>query len=130
MTPDGPSIEDWYARSLKKMEHYALIIAALGVAVLLVNAGWRTALGFACGAAMSHFNFWLWKRVVANVGEPGGGNLSMGLVGLRYLLIGGAVFAIIKVLDVSALAVLVGLLVTVAAALTEIIRQWIRGEFS
>ena len=79
---------------------------------------------------MSHFNFWLWKRVVNNVGEPGGGSSSTALISLRYLLIGGAVFAIIKVLDISALAVLFGLLVTVAAAITEILRQWVRGEFS
>src|SRR5258708_3215778 len=122
--------QEWYARSLKKMEHFALIIAVVGIALMLVNAGWRNAVGFACGAAMSHFNFWLWKRVVANVGEPGGGDPNVALVGLRYLLIGGAVFAIIKFLDVSALAVLVGLLVTVAAALAEIVRQWIRGDLS
>ena len=121
---------DWYARSLKKMEHFAFFIAIAGAALMLVNAGWRTAVGFLCGAAMSHFNFWLWKRVVASVGEPGGGDSNTALVGLRYLLIGGAVFAIIRVLDVSALAVLVGLLVTVVAAIAEILRQWIRGELS
>ena len=52
------------------------------------------------------------------------------ILGLRYLLIGGAVFVIIKVLEVSVLAIVAGLLVTVAALLVELVRQLFRPEDS
>jgi hypothetical protein len=123
MTAEG------YSRSLARMERFALVIAALGTLAFLINTGWRTAVGFACGAVISHFNFGLWKRITLAVGEqgpeaPGDGKAAM--LGIRYLLIGGAVFVIIKVLDVSPLAVLGGLLVTVAALLVELMRQLVR----
>ena len=121
---------DWYTRSLKNMNQFALVIGVAGTAFVLVNAGWRPAFGFALGAAISDINFRLWKRVVNSVGEPSGAQGSAGLLGMRYVLIGAAVFAIMRVLDVSALAVLGGLLVTVAAALVEITRQLILGKFS
>ena len=47
----------------------------------------------------------------------------MALLAMRYLLIGAATFVIMKVLDVSALPVIGGLLVTAAAVLVEIVRQ-------
>jgi len=119
---------DWYNRSLARMERFALVIAAAGTLGFLITAGWRNALGFACGAVISHFNFGLWKRIAAAVGEQGPqapSDAKAVTLGIRYLLIGGAVFVIIKVLDVSPLAVLGGLLVTVAAVLTELICQLI-----
>jgi ATP synthase I chain len=120
---------DWYARSLKRMEHAALIIAAAGLIGVLIYAGWRSALGFLCGAIIAHFNFALWKRITGAIGEQGAearGDSKAVMLGMRYLLIGGAVFVIIKVLDVSVLAVVAGLLVSVAAVLVELVRQLVR----
>jgi hypothetical protein len=117
---------DWYARSLERMERAAIVIAACGFVAALILAGWKNALGFASGAVISHFNFGLWKRITAAIGEDGPkapGSANAVLLGLRYLLIGGAVFVIIKFLDVSVLAVMGGLLVTVAALLVELVRQ-------
>ena len=117
---------DLYTQSIKRMDRAALAIAGIGFLILLLNAGWRSALGFLCGAVISHFNFGLWKRIAAAVGEQGPeapGNASAVMLGMRSLLIGGAVFAIIKVLDVSVLAVVGGLLVTVASLLVELVRQ-------
>jgi hypothetical protein len=111
------------------MERAALVIAAFGLVAALVLGGWKMALGFACGAVISHFNFRLWKRITAAIGEQGAaapGNANAVALGLRYLLIGGAVFVIIRVLDVSVLAVMGGLLVTVAALLVELVRQIFR----
>ena len=120
MTADG------YARSLQRIQRAAAVIAVAGLITVLVNAGWRPALGFLCGAVISHFNFGLWKRIAGSVGEQGSkapADSKAVLLGLRYLLIGGAVFGIIKLLDVSVLAVAGGLIVTVAALLVEMIRQ-------
>jgi hypothetical protein len=121
MTPD------WYARSLKRMERAALIIAAAGLVATLIYAGWRSALGFLIGAIIAHFNFGLWKRITAAVGgEEGSGDGKAVILGIRYLLIAGAVFVIIKLLDVGVLAVMAGLLVSVAAVLVELVRQLVR----
>lgn len=117
---------DWYLRSLARMEKAALAIAAVGVVAVLITAGWRSALGFAGGAVISHFNFSLWKRIAAAVGEDGVNAPSDSkavVLGLRYLLTGGAIFVIIKILNVSVLVVLGGLLVSVAAMLVELVCQ-------
>jgi hypothetical protein len=126
-------IGDWYGRSLARIDRAALVIAGIGLIVVLINAGWRSALGFLCGAVISHFNFRLWKRIAGAVGEQGGKaprDAKAVILGLRYLLIGGAVFVIIKVLEVSVLAIVAGLLVTVAALLVELVRQLFRPEDS
>ncbi len=117
---------DWYLRSLVRMEKAAFALAAAGIIAVLIGAGWRNALGFAGGAVISHFNFSLWKRIAAAVGEDGANAPSDSkavVLGLRYLLIGGAMFVIIKVLNVSVLMVLGGLLVSVAAMLVELVCQ-------
>ena len=120
---------DWYSRSLARMERAALVIAAAGLVATLIYAGWRSALGFLCGAVIAHFNFGLWKRITAAAGEQSAdarADSKAVALGMRYLLIGGAVFVIIKVLEVSVLAVMGGLLVTVAAVLVELILQLVR----
>ena len=120
---------DSYAQSIARMERAALVIAAAGLAGVLVYAGWRAALGFGCGAVIAHFNFGLWKRIAGAVGEQGPktpGDSKAVLLGMRYLLIGGAVFVIIKILEVSAMAVVAGLLVSVAAVLVELVLQLMR----
>lgn len=53
------------------------------------------------------------------------GSSSAALYGLRYLLLGGVVFVIIKYFEVSFLAVLAGLLVSVAAIILEILYELI-----
>ncbi len=96
---------------------------------MLLNKGWRNALGFLCGATIAHFNFSLWKRITASIGDYGPeapSDSKATVLGLRYLLIAGAVFVIIKVLGVSVLAVMAGLLVSVAAVLVELVRQLVR----
>jgi hypothetical protein len=112
------------------MERTAIVISICGVAVALIFYGWRNALGFAGGTVIAYFNFGLWKQISGALGAPGAsvpGGASAALLGLRYLLIGGAVFAMIKVLDVSAMPVVGGLLVSAAAVLIEIVRQLFGG---
>ncbi len=87
--------------------------------------GWRGAVGFALGAALAVANYRLWKRVAAAIGGPGRKpkTASAIFMGARYLMLGAVLFVIIKFFEVSALALLVGLLVPAAAVLVEIIYE-------
>jgi ATP synthase I chain len=119
---------DFHERSLHRMDRIALALGAAGVIGVFVNAGWRSAIGFASGSAISSVNFRLWKRLANSIGETGAETPSEGkavLLGLRYLVMAGAVFGIIRLLEVSPWTVLAGLFVSVAAVLTELVCQLI-----
>jgi hypothetical protein len=82
-------------------------------------------LGFAIGSAIAVFNYHLWKRVAHGIGRPGAKprTASAIFLGTRYLVLGIVLFAIIKYLGVSPLALLAGLLVPAAAVLVEIVYE-------
>lgn len=96
--------------------------AAIGA---LVFYGWRFSLGFFVGAAISWFNFHLLHKLVSALG-PGGFRPSsftgFMLIG-RYLLLGAAGFAIVKLLEVNSLALLAGLFTPVVAVVVSIIYE-------
>jgi hypothetical protein len=117
----------FYDRALRRIDRIALAIAFAVVAAVFAALGWRDALGCAAGAGLSFLNLRLWKRVAYSVGSEKGtaGRGSPVLLGLRYLLLGGVVFGIIKYTEVSVLAVLAGLLVSVAAVVVEILYELI-----
>jgi hypothetical protein len=82
-------------------------------------------LGFAIGSAIAVFNYRLWKRVARSIGKPGAKprTASAVFLGARYLLLGIVLFAMIKYLGVSPLALLAGLLVPAAAVFVEIVYE-------
>lgn len=90
--------------------------------------GWRGAAGFALGSALAVANYHLWKRVAEAIGGSGARpkTASAIFMGARYLILGAVLFAIIKFFEVSALALLAGLLVPAAAVLVEIIYELFR----
>ncbi|HZT39036.1 MAG TPA: hypothetical protein VFA28_14160 [Bryobacteraceae bacterium] len=87
--------------------------------------GWRGAAAFALGAALAVGNYHLWKRATAAIGVAGRRprTASAIFLGVRYLILGAILFAIIKFFEVSAVALLAGLLVPAAAVLVEIIYE-------
>ncbi len=117
--------EAFYTRALHRIDRSALVLAALFVAGVAVRRGWRDAAGCAIGAVLSFINLKLWKRLVNSTGSPGRSPASAVLLGLRYLLLGGVIFVIIKYFEVSLLAVLAGLFVTAAAVIVEIVYELI-----
>jgi hypothetical protein len=117
----------FYDRALRRIDRATYVLAPVLVAGVLAVRGWRDALGCAAGALLSFVNLRLWKRAAAaitNAGKPAQGG-SAAFFGLRYLLLGGAVFVIIKYFGVSVLAVLAGLFISVAAIVLEILYQLI-----
>jgi hypothetical protein len=83
--------------------------------------GWGAGGGFALGAAISWLNFrWLHQIVEALGGKAVRKGLAA-IAGGRYLLLGGAAYAILRFSKISRPAALSGLFVTAAAVIVEII---------
>jgi hypothetical protein len=95
-----------------------------GTVAALVVWGFRQAAGFLMGAALSVLNFQGLSMLVNLLGgsaKPG--PLATVLIGLRYLLIGCAIYVIVKILGVTPAAVVWGLLAAFAAVILEILYE-------
>jgi hypothetical protein len=118
----------FYDRALRRMDHIALFLGTGAVLVFLAREGWRGGLGCGLTAVASIYNLRRLKRVAANLSGGSGNRSGSGaavMLGLRYLVLGGMCFVIIRFLGVSLPAVFAGLLISVAAVLVEIIYELI-----
>lgn len=115
----------FYARALQRMTRIAAVLAVAATIAVVVRFGWRDGLGFGFGAILSILNLHWWKRVAAGMGDAEHPRrpASAAFLGMRYLLLGGICFVIIKFFGVSYLALLAGLLISVAAVLAEIVYE-------
>lgn len=121
--------DGFYDRALRRIDRLTMLLVPVAIVGVLVALGWRNALGAAIGGVLSFLNLQLWKRVARGISGAADGP-SAGMLGMRYLLLGGLVFVIIKYFEVSLLAVLAGLLVSVAAVVLEIIYELIFASHS
>ncbi|MDQ2843691.1 MAG: ATP synthase subunit I [Acidobacteriota bacterium] len=82
-------------------------------------AGVRSAMAFAVGALCSFGNLWVFDRISKQLapGENSRKPLQAGAYFIRYILLLGIGYAIVKALRVSPLAVILGLLASTAAVL-------------
>jgi hypothetical protein len=117
----------FYSRALGRMTRIAVVLACILTLAAALLYGSSHALGFAFGAALSIVNFHWWKGVAAGIGdtETPRRPASAAFLGMRYVLLGGICFVIIKYFGVSYLALLAGLLISVAAVLVEIVYELI-----
>ena len=116
--------------AIRRMDRIGWVLAAAGTAVTFAGRGVSSGCGFLCGALISLLNFRWWKTVVGRLGDPGRGpglRGSAAILGLRYLLIGGAIYVIVKYLEVNLTAILAGLFVSVAAVVIELLYELIYG---
>jgi hypothetical protein len=119
-----------YDRALERIRRIAAAIGIAGVLITLIWRGPRMATGFLAGTILSMINLRWWTGL-ANALGPSGKAPRRGsavLLGLRYLLVGAAVYVIVKILEIAVLPVLAGLLVSVAAVLIEILYELISSE--
>ncbi len=114
-----------WSAAMVRLVRLVPIIGGSGAIGALIFLGWRFAVGFLIGAAISWFNFHLLHKLVSALG-PGGSRPStftgFMLIG-RYLLLGAAGFAIVKLLEVNSLALLTGLFTPVVAVLVSILYE-------
>jgi len=109
-----------YERAARRISRSMWVIAAVGVGITLAAGGWRWGVGFLLGAALSLLNFRWLRRLVGSLGGP---NPPQGAAfwSIRYLLLGGAGYVILRYSPINMTAVLTGLFVLIAAVFVEVI---------
>jgi hypothetical protein len=119
--PEEPS----YERVVQRITRITLLLGATGSVVAFGMGGWSWAAGFALGGAVSWISFRWLKQMVGSMGvEHPPSNLPQKAV-LRYLLIGGAAYLLVKYTVVNLRAALAGLLISSAAVIIEIVIELI-----
>ena len=101
-------------------------LAVAGLAGFWVKDGARGLLGFALGAAASAVSFWLLERMTGGLESGRIGRLRALLLGLRFLIIGGILYAILRMQEVRVSAVAAGLLLSVTAVTLANLYDWFR----
>ena len=117
---------DFYERALRRVRLFAVAVGLSGAVVVLWVQGSRPAVGFLLGAALSMLNFrglLMLVNILGGSSKPG--PLAAVLVGLRYLLMGCAIYVIVRFLGVTLGAVVWGLLAAFAAVILEILYEFI-----
>jgi hypothetical protein len=117
---------DFYERALRRVRLFAMAVGLAGAVAVLSAQGSRPAAGFLLGAALSILNF---RGLLMLVNLLGGsskpGPLPAVLVSLRYLLMGCAIYVIVRFLGVTPGPVVWGLLAAFAAVILEILYEFI-----
>jgi ATP synthase I chain len=124
--------DDFYQRVTSRIFRVTLAIAAAGTVAALAWRGWSVGAGFALGSAISWINFrWLKHAVDGLSGKRAQGaprpRLAV-LAGFRYLILGGAAYAILRFSSISLRATLAGLFVSVTAVIVEIFFEVVYGN--
>lgn len=106
-----------------------LVLFALGALGWLAAKGVRGVVSFTAGAAVSSLSLWWLSRIVASLEEAArGGHVSGGksvLHAFRIFLLGGSLYAIVRVYEVFVPALVTGLLVAVAAITLEALYEFL-----
>ena len=113
-----------YDRAAARIGRNMLWIAAVGALACWVAAGGRWTGGFLLGSAISLVNYRGMRKVVESLGGQSPGRKFTAAGGLRltlrFALLGGAAYAILRYTSISLLAVLAGLFVLIAAVFVEV----------
>jgi hypothetical protein len=110
-----------YQSALRRIYLGMKWLACAGALAGLCFKGWLWALAFLLGAVASYWNFSGLHQAVDALGpnaRPTRKRLFV-FLGLRYLLLGGAGYVIVKVFGMNAIAAVIGLFVPVAAVFVE-----------
>src|SRR3954468_11018226 len=103
------------ARRVERIWKAMWIVAGGGAAGLLFWRGWTWSAGWLIGSAISVLNFRWLKQLTDALGSGDAKPRKAVFLGLRYLLLGGGAYVILKYSAISLPAALAGLFVSVAA---------------
>jgi len=117
--------EHRFNRAVERMRRVMAVIVAAGAIGLFVWRDWTWSAGWLLGCAASALNYHWLRRITQSVGSAGGSDRKAALLGLRYLLLGGGAYVILKYTRVSLPAALAGLFVPAAAVVIEILIELI-----
>jgi hypothetical protein len=117
-----------YERVVGRITRIIVALVGGGSVVAWIAGGWSWAAGFALGGSVSWLSFRWLKQVVGAIGtDRPPSNLAMKGV-LRYLMIGAAAYVLLKYTTMSLRAGVVGLLVSSASVLVEIVIQLVQAR--
>jgi len=118
--------DEFYEAALRRIRWLSILVGTVGTVAVWVVQGVRPASGFLSGAALSLLNFQglasLANSLVATR-QPRA--LAAVLIALRYVLIGAAIYVIVKLLGFTPSAVIWGLLAVFGAVILEILYELI-----
>src|ERR1043166_1403873 len=113
--------ETRFARAMERMGRAIFALTAGGAVGLLLWRGWSWSAGWLLGCAASILSFYWLKRVTDALGRSHAKPRRAVILGLRYLLLGGAGYVLLKYTAISLPAALAGLFVPAAAVIVEIL---------
>jgi hypothetical protein len=113
----------WMDRAVARIWKLIWTIGAAGAVALVAWRGWWWGAGWVIGTAVSALNFRWLKQLVLAIGEEAAKPRKAVFLGLRYVLLGGGAYVILRFSAISLPAALSGLFVSVAAVIIEIILE-------
>ena len=119
--------DDIFDRTAARVTRTILLVAVIGSLVALWR-GWTYGAAFALGAWASWLNFRWLKGFVAGLGPGGKPSGFMLFFAVRYLLLAGAAYVILRYSKLSLAAMLAGLFVSLAAVTIEILIGYARRD--
>ena len=126
MTSEGePAARDelWMDRAVVRIWKLMWAIGAGGAVALVAWRGWWWGAGWVIGTAVSALNFRWLKQLVEAIGGEAGKPRKAVFLGMRYVLLGGGAYVILRFSAISLPAALSGLFVSVAAVIIEILLE-------
>jgi hypothetical protein len=115
-----------YDRALSRIKYLTLAVGLFGTVAILITRGRAAAAGFLAGSGISYVNFELLSGLAHVMGGSAPKARGWGvLIALRYAIVGTAVYVIVRVLGITPVAVLAGLLAAFAAVILEILYELI-----
>jgi hypothetical protein len=105
------------------------LAAAAGAVVAVALNGWMAGLAFLLGAGGAYLSFSWLHEVVEAIGpdaRPTPKRMFV-LFALRYLLLAGGAYVIVKIFGMNAIAALAGVFVPVAAIICEVLYELVHG---
>ena len=116
--------ESDYRRFIHNVSKFILVIGLAGAIGLASFFQIRVGVAFLIGAAVSYLSFWGWQHLV-NALTPGAKQRSSWFFGLRLLVLLALAYGIIKFFRLNIAAAAVGLLVSAAAVICELVVELI-----
>src|ERR1035437_9121525 len=115
--------EIWMGRAVVRIWKLMWVIGAGGTVALVAWRGWTWGAGWVIGTAVSALNFRWLKQLTEAIGGEAAQPRKAVFLGMRYLLLGGGAYVILKYSAISLPAALAGLFVSVAAVIVEILLE-------
>lgn len=109
-----------YDRFIRRVQWIVFALGVAGAAGLTYFRGFRTGFAFLIGAVISFTSFWGWQRVVDRLG-PNPRKRSQTFFVLRLIALVALACVIIKYLRLDVAAAAIGLLVSGAAVIIELV---------